>query len=105
MNATPWDRRLSVRGDGKGLIGHAGAILLRKCADQTGLTTALGAVFARQTPSTVWDRGVALVQLAVAIALGARSMRQIALLPHHEHLFGKPPSDSAIRRAGTGRRL
>ncbi|MFC4016315.1 IS1380 family transposase [Nonomuraea purpurea] len=98
MNATAWDRRLSVRGDGKGLIGHAGAVLLRKCADQTGLTGALGGMFARLGGSPVWDRGVVLVQLAVAIALGATSMRQIALLAHQEQLFGKPPSDSTVRR-------
>jgi hypothetical protein len=74
-------------------------VLLRKCADQTGLTGALGAVFARLGGSPVWDRGVVLVQLAVAIALGATSMRQIALLTHQEQLFGKPPSDSTVRRA------
>ncbi|MBG0814277.1 IS1380 family transposase [Planomonospora sp. ID82291] len=90
---------MSVQGDGKGLIGHAGAVLLRKSADQTGLTGALGGAFARLGTSPVWDRGVLLIQLAVAIALGARSMRQIALLSHHEHLFGAPPSDSTIRRA------
>ncbi|MGP3937918.1 hypothetical protein [Nonomuraea sp. KM88] len=55
--------------------------------------------FARLGGSPVWDRGVVLVQLAVAIALGARSMRQIALLAHQEQLFGKPPSDSTVRRA------
>jgi hypothetical protein len=99
VNATAWDRRLSVRGDGKGLIGHAGAVLLRKCADQTGLTGALGGVFTRLGGSAVWDRGVVLVQLAVAIALGATSMRQIALLTHQEQLFGTPPSDSTVRRA------
>ena len=74
-------------------------MLLRKCADQTGLTGALGGVFARLGGSPVWDRGVVLVQLAVAIALGATSMRQIALLTHHEPLFGAPPSDSTVRRA------
>lgn len=99
MNGTAWDRRLSVRGDGKGLIGHAGAALLRKCADRTGLTGAFGAVFARLGGTPVWDRGVVLVQLAVAIALGATSMRQIALLSHHEQLFGTPPSDSTVRRS------
>ncbi|MFC5821982.1 hypothetical protein [Nonomuraea harbinensis] len=56
-------------------------------------------MFARLGGSPVWDRGVVLVQLAVAIALGATSMRQIALLTHHEPLFGAPPSDSTIRRA------
>lgn len=99
VNGTAWDRRWSVRGDGKGLVGHAGAVLLRKCADQSGLTGALGAVFARLGGSPVWDRGVVLVQLAVAIALGATSMRRIVLLTHQEQLFGKPPSDSTVRRA------
>ena len=30
---TRWDRNLSVASDGEGLIGHAGAVLLRKLAD------------------------------------------------------------------------
>jgi hypothetical protein len=36
---TRWDRHLSVAPDGEGLIGHAGAVLLRKLARQYGLTT------------------------------------------------------------------
>lgn len=39
-----------------------------------------------------------LVQLAVAIALGAANMRQIALLAHQASVFGDPPSDSTVRR-------
>ncbi|GAA1693865.1 hypothetical protein GCM10009733_107090 [Nonomuraea maheshkhaliensis] len=34
----------------------------------------------------------------MAITLGATSMRQIALLTHHEPLFGTPSPDSTIRR-------
>ena len=33
-----WDQRLQVASGGRGLVGHAGAILLRRCADRTGLT-------------------------------------------------------------------
>lgn len=88
-----------MAGTGKGLIGHAGAVLLRKCADQTGLTGALGTSLARAERSVLWDRGMVLVQLAVAIALGATNMRQIALLAHQAQLFGDPPSDSTVRRA------
>jgi hypothetical protein len=88
-----------VRGDGKGLLGHAGAVLLRRCADQAGLTAALGGVFARLESSPLWDRGVVLVQLAVAIALGATSMRQIGLPAHQAEVFGEPPSDSTVRRS------
>jgi hypothetical protein len=99
VNSTAWDHRLSVRGDGKGLIGHAGAVLLRKCADQVGLTATLGGVFARLESSPLWDRGVVPAQLAVAIALGATSMRQISVLAHQAEVFGPPPSDSTVRRS------
>ncbi|WP_433425850.1 IS1380 family transposase [Microtetraspora malaysiensis] len=99
VKRTRWDHRLSVAGDAKGLVGHAGAVLLRKCADQTGLTKELGAVFARLESSPLWDRGVVMVQLAVAIVLGATSMRQISVLAHRADLFGAPPSDSTVRRA------
>jgi hypothetical protein len=62
------------------------------------LTGALGTVFARLERSPAWDRGVVLVNLAVAIVLGATSMRQITLLAHQEPVFGAPPSDSTVRR-------
>jgi hypothetical protein len=44
---TRWDRNLSVAPDAGGLVGHAGAVLLRKLADQCGLTPALGAALGR----------------------------------------------------------
>src|SRR5262249_61528834 len=43
MEHMPWDHALKVTGGGTGLIGHAGAILLRKAADQAGLAAGLGA--------------------------------------------------------------
>jgi hypothetical protein len=79
---TRWDRNLSVAADGDGLIGHAGAVLLRKLADQCGLTSALGAALARTGKFPLIDRGVALVSMAVAIVLGATSMSDIALPDH-----------------------
>jgi hypothetical protein len=81
---TRWDRNLSVAPDAEGLIGHAGAVLLRKLADQAGLTAALGAALARAGKFPLVDRGIALVSMAVAIALGATSMTGIALLAHQE---------------------
>jgi hypothetical protein len=38
MQHNGWDHALKVTADGKGLVGHAGAILLRKAADQAGLS-------------------------------------------------------------------
>lgn len=95
---TRWDRNLSVTSDADGLIGHAGAVLLRKLADQCGLTTALGRALARAGKLPLFDRGVALVSMAVAIVLGATSMSDIALLAHQEQVFGPPPSDTTVRR-------
>ena len=37
MQHNGWDHALKVTADGAGLVGHVGAVLLRKAADQTGL--------------------------------------------------------------------
>ena len=95
---TRWDRNLSVAADADGLIGHAGAVLLRKLADQCGLTSALSAALGRKGKSPLIDRGIALVSMAVAIALGAASMSDITVLTHQEPVFGAAPSDTTVRR-------
>ncbi|WP_461092195.1 hypothetical protein [Streptomyces incanus] len=46
---TGWDRRLSVAADGKGLVGQAGAVLLRRLADRVGLTRGLAGVLPSST--------------------------------------------------------
>jgi hypothetical protein len=98
MQDTGWDRALKVTGDGEGLVGHAGAVLLRKLADQAGLTGALGSALARAGKFPLVDRGIALVSMTVAIVLEATSMNDIALLAHQEPLFGAAPSDTTVRR-------
>ena len=95
---TRWDRHPSVAADGVGLIGHVGAVLLRKLADQCGLTSAPGAALTRAGRFPLIDRGVALVSMPVAIVLGATSMSDIALLDHQGPVFGPPPSDTTARR-------
>ena len=59
---------------------------------------AAGAGLARAGKSPLLDRGVALVSMAVAIALGATSMRDIAVLGHLERVLGAAPSDTTVRR-------
>jgi hypothetical protein len=98
MKDTRWDHGLKVAGEGEGLVGHAGAVLLRKVADQAGLTGSLGPALARAGKFPLVDRGLALVSLAVAIALGATSMNDIALLAHHAPVLGAEPSDTTVRR-------
>jgi hypothetical protein len=90
---------LQVAVGGKGLVGHAGAVLLRQCADRTGLTEALNAVLPRGSGPGWWDRGTVLVCLATAIVLGATSMSDIGLLAHQALVFADPPSEATVRRA------
>jgi len=97
-----WDQRLIVGSGGKGLVGHAGAVLLRKCADRTGLTSGLNRILPRGAGPGWWDRGTVLVSLAVAIVLGATSMSDIGLLTHQGLVFGDPPSEATVRRALAG---
>jgi hypothetical protein len=98
MKDTPWDHGLRVTAEDGALVGHAGAVLLRKLADQAGLTGALGSALARAGKFPLIDRGIALVSLAVAIVLGATSLSDIALLAHQEPVFGNAPSDTTVRR-------
>src|SRR5260370_5925160 len=80
MQDTRWDHGLKVTGEGEGLVGHAGAVLLRKLADQAGLTAGLGSALARAGKFPLVDRGAALVSMAVAVAPGATRMSDITLL-------------------------
>jgi hypothetical protein len=98
MQDTRWDHALKVTAEGEGLAGHAGAVLLRKLAGQVGLTAALGPALARAGKSPLVDRGVALVSLATAIALGAASLTDIAVLGHLEPVLGAAPGDTTARR-------
>ena len=99
MQHNGWDHALKVTADGKGLVGHAGAVLLRKAADQVGLTGLLSGALKEKRTSPLFDRGIALVSMAAAITLGATSMSDIGLLAHLAPLFGAPPSGPTIRRA------
>jgi hypothetical protein len=77
--------------------------LARACsvrpADQAGLTAALSAGLRKAGKSPVLDRGIVVVSMAAAIALGARSMSDIAVLAHLAPVLGDAPSGPTIRRA------
>ena len=99
MKLNGWDHALKVTAEGAGLVGHAGAVLLRKAADQTGLTAQMSAALRKKGTSPLLDRGVVLVSLAAAIALGATSMSDIAVLAHLAPVLGGAPSGPTVRRA------
>jgi hypothetical protein len=98
MKDTPWDHGLRVTAEDGGLVGHAGAVLLRELADRAGLTAGLGPALARAGKFPLVDRGLALVSMAVAIVLGATSMNDIIVLDHQATVFGRAPSDTTVRR-------
>ena len=56
MDDTRWDHGLTVTGEGQGLVGHAGAVLLRKLADQAGLTAAQDSVKAGKVAAVLIKR-------------------------------------------------
>ncbi|WP_338898257.1 IS1380 family transposase [Streptomyces sp. TG1A-60] len=99
VESTGWDRRLSVVADGKRLVGHAGAVLLRRCADRTGVTEALAGVLPSSTAAGWRDRAGVLVHLAIAIVLGAANLSEAEQLHlRRRPLFGLAASDSTARR-------
>jgi hypothetical protein len=74
-------------------------VLLAKAADQAGLTAGLVAALRKAGTSPVLDRGILLVSMAAAIALGATSMSDIAVLAHLAPVLGAAPSGPTVRRA------
>ena len=74
-------------------------VLLRKAADQAGLTAALSGALQKTGTPPLLDRGIVLVSMAAAITLGATSMSDIALLAHLAPVLGAAPSGAQVRRA------
>src|SRR6266851_9012973 len=63
------------------------------------LKVTAGGTLRKAGSSPVFDRGAVLVSLAAAIALGATSMSDIALLAHLAPVLGDAPSGPTVRRA------
>ena len=91
--------RFKVSADGKGIVSHAGAALLRELAEQTGLvegwTAALIDTYA--LPPT-HAPGQVLVDLAVTIADGGDALRHLRALRDQAKLFGPVASDPTAWR-------
>jgi hypothetical protein len=86
VQATNWASCVDVTTDRTGVVGHAGAALLRELADRVGLTRALGwreADGCRRHP----DAAV-LRDLAVMLADGGDCLSDLAALRDQPELFG-----------------
>lgn len=90
MNGTRRRPRLSVTTGGKNVVSHAGARLLVDLADDLGLSEGLSAAMApTKARRRGHDRGGVLVDLAVALADGAKTITDVArTLGAQPELFG-----------------
>lgn len=90
---------LSASATGTGLVSHAGAILLLRTAEKTGLTTALTTELGPfRKPLARHDPGKIVLDLAVSLALGGDCLVDIAQLRAHPEIFGAVASDPTVSR-------
>ena len=99
MKATATRPKIMVTGDGRGVVGHAGARLLADIADTTGLTSEFSHVLAdvRQRQGG-HDPGRIAVDLAVMLADGGEAIADLAVLRDQPGLFGPVASDPTAWR-------
>ena len=83
-NSPAW---IEVTTDGTGVVGHAGAALLRELADRVGLTSALGWRGSQDRRRRHPDAAV-LRDLAVMLADGGDCLSDLAALRDQPELFG-----------------
>lgn len=90
---------MSVEVGGRGVVSHAGMVLLRTLADRTGLTGALSQAVARRGFTPGRDRGRVLTDLAVMIADGGEAIADIDVVRHQGEVFGQVASPATCWRA------
>jgi hypothetical protein len=91
--------RITATADGEGVVSHAGSRLLADVGDRTTLTAELsGALGGLRKPRARHDPGRVLVDMAVAVADGATTISDIAVLADQAELFGAIASDSTCWR-------
>ena len=90
--------KIRVTTDGTGVVSHVGSRLLADLADATTLTGELGEALAATGRRRAHDPGRVLVDMAVAVADGARTISDVAVLEHQPALFGPVASDSTCWR-------
>ena len=99
MQATTTRPKITATADGVGVVSHAGSRLLADIADRTTLTGQLAEALAGlRKPRARHDPGRVLVDMAVAVADGAVTISDVAVLADQAELFGPVASDSTCWR-------
>jgi hypothetical protein len=103
VQATNSSSSFEVTTDGTGVVGHAGAALLRELADRVGLTRALG--WHQASGRRCHSDAAVLRDLAVMLADGGDCLSDVAVLRDQPELFGPvastPTAWRVIERAAT----
>jgi hypothetical protein len=90
---------MSVDATGTGVVSHAGAALLLRTAEKSGLTSGLSAALGPwRKPLATHDPGKILLDLAVMLALGGDCLADLGQLRAHPKVFGKVASDPTVSR-------
>lgn len=91
--------RLVIDGDGAGVVSHAGAALLLRTAEKTGLTTGLSKQLGPwRKPLATHDPGKIVADLAICLAIGGDCASDMALLRAEPGVFGPVASDPTVSR-------
>ncbi len=82
---------VSASATGTGVVSHAGAVLLLRTAEKTGLASELTTELAPyRKPLARHDPGKILLDLAIALAIGGGDcLADIAQLRSHPEVFGR----------------
>ena len=89
MQATRTRPKIMATADGEGVVSHSGSRLLADVADRTTLTGQLSELLAGlRKPRARHDPGRVWVDMAVALADGATTISEVAVLADQASLFG-----------------
>jgi hypothetical protein len=99
VNSTALHRKITASADGRGLVSHAGALLLLQTLRITGLDKALSQRLERWRPSrAIHDPAKIVTDLALTLALGGDCLADIAMLRSQPEVFGLVASDPTVSR-------
>ncbi|MFH9821572.1 IS1380 family transposase [Streptomyces sp. NPDC017230] len=91
--------RVRVQDDGRQVVSQAGAVLLVETVRKTGLDQAISQALAPwRKPRAVHDPGKALLDVALAVALGGDCLADVAMLRCEPAMFGAVASDPTVSR-------